>query len=304
MNYNGNKTFRILAIYERLLKGEGVTKKDLADEFCVTEKTAQRDIEDLRAYLFENHEFENEHTVVYDKSRKCYVLAKQEREWLTSEEVLAVSKIILESRAFNKTELNQVLSKLMAQVTPSEKPQVNAIVKNERLNYIPLKHGKNLLHKIWELSELVSGNIVTHISYVRQDLEKHEYDIKPVAVMFSEFYFYLIAFKADGSRDFPTIFRVDRICEFNGTGEKFSIPYKDRFSDGEFRKRIQLMYGGPLRHVKFTYTGNSVEAILDKLPTAKILSKKDGIYTITAEVYGNGIDFYLKSQGENVEVIS
>ena len=63
------------------------------------------------------------------------------------------------------------------------------------------------------------------------------------------------------------------------------------------------MYGGKLKKVKFKYLGKSVEAILDRLPTAKIISEEDGIYTISAEVFGDGIDMWLKSQGENIIIL-
>ena len=63
------------------------------------------------------------------------------------------------------------------------------------------------------------------------------------------------------------------------------------------------MYGGKLQKVKFKYKGTSVEAVLDRLPTAKILEEKDGVYTISAEVFGKGINMWLRSQGENVEVM-
>ena len=63
------------------------------------------------------------------------------------------------------------------------------------------------------------------------------------------------------------------------------------------------MYGGKLQKVRFKYKGTSVEAVLDRLPTAKILEEKDGIYTISAEVFGKGIDMWLRSQGDMVEVI-
>ena len=55
--------------------------------------------------------------------------------------------------------------------------------------------------------------------------------------------------------------------------------------------------------VNMSYKGTSVEAVLDRLPTAKILDEKDGIYTISAEVFGKGIDMWLRSQGDMVEVI-
>ncbi|UZE44872.1 hypothetical protein [Selenomonas sputigena] len=69
-----------------------------------------------------------------------------------------------------------------------------------------------------------------------------------------------------------------------------------KFSDGEFRKRIQFMYAGELCHVTFDYSGTSVEAVLDRLPMARIISEENGVYRITAEVYGNGIDMWLRSQ--------
>ena len=79
---------------------------------------------------------------------------------------------------------------------------------------------------------------------------------------------------------FPTIYRIDRIRSMRITDEKFHIPYSSRFEEGEFRKRIQFMYGGKLQKVQFRYTGPDVDAILDRLPTAKILDEEDGAYII------------------------
>ena len=66
-----------------------------------------------------------------------------------------------------------------------------------------------------------------------------------------------------------TIYRVDRIQSIKDTNEKFVIPYKDRFKEGEYKNRVQFMYGGELQQVEFKYYGPSVEAVLDKLPMAK-----------------------------------
>ncbi len=41
--------------------------------------------------------------------------------------------------------------------------------------------------------------------------------------------------------------------------------------------------------------------ILDRLPTAKIQSEDNGIYQLEAEVYGKGIEMWLRSQGKNVK---
>lgn len=130
--------------------------------------------------------------------------------------------------------------------------------------------------------------------------------------MFSEYYFYLTAFIPDEevrkdfdvlNDSFPTIYRIDRIKTLKVLDERFYIPYSSRFEEGELRKRIQFMYGGRLREVTFQYTGTGIDAILDRLPTAKILNEDNGVYTVSAEVFGDGIDMWLRSQGASVKLI-
>ena len=80
--------------------------------------------------------------------------------------------------------------------------------------------------------------------------------------------------------------------------------YSKRFEEGEFRKRIQFMYGGHLQRLRFLFKGGSYEYILDRLPTAKVVEEGENGTLIEAEVFGKGIDIWLKSQGELIEVIS
>lgn len=64
------------------------------------------------------------------------------------------------------------------------------------------------------------------------------------------------------------------------------------------------MYSGQLQKVKFKYNGPSLEAILDRLPTAEVKEEsKDGYSIIEAEAYGSGIFMWLRSQGTMVEVL-
>ena len=45
------KSERLLQIYSRLADGETLHKKDLAQQFHVTERSVQRDMEALRCFL-------------------------------------------------------------------------------------------------------------------------------------------------------------------------------------------------------------------------------------------------------------
>jgi predicted DNA-binding transcriptional regulator YafY len=302
-NFNGNKGFRLLNIYERLIKGETLYKNPLAADFNVSPKTIQRDIDDLRAYFAEAHEFEAETSVRYDRAKSGYYLEKQEREWLTNSEVLAVCKIILESRAFQKDELDAIVSKLLVQTVPADRKRVEGIIAKERACYVPPRHGKRILALIWELSQHIADSELISFRYKRLDGAENTHSVKPVAILFSEFYFYLIAYMADGSKDFPTTFRADRISELKGSKQRFAIPYRDKFNDGEFRKRVCFMYAGELRRVRFKCRRESLEAVLDRLPTAKILEDAGDAYLIEAEAYGTGIDMWLRSQGDGVVLV-
>ena len=62
------------------------------------------------------------------------------------------------------------------------------------------------------------------------------------------------------------------------------------------------MYGGKLQKVRFKYTGPDIDAILDRLPTAKIVDQTDEGYVVQAEVFGKGIDMWIKSQGDLIEI--
>ena len=49
------------------------------------------------------------------------------------------------------------------------------------------------------------------ITYYKMNRENIKRKIKPVSLMFSEYYFYLIAYEADDEKYLPKFFRVDRI---------------------------------------------------------------------------------------------
>ena len=163
---------------------------------------------------------------------------------------------------------------------------------------------------LWEIGQAVRNHQVMEIQYERMKEPKLvTRRVEPVGIMFSEYYFYLTAFLQDVDRKaefenegdlFPTIYRIDRIRAFQVLDEHFHVPYKDRFEEGEFRKRVQFMYGGKLQKIRFRYTGPSLEAVLDRLPTAKVLAEDDDGWDVEAEVFGSGVEMWMRSQGKYV----
>lgn len=307
-----DKTSRILFLYTKLLQGQLLIKSKLAQLTGVNEKSIQRDLEDIRNFLDKRRTEDGYGSqLIYDYREKGYLLEHNSQLRLSNDEVLAVSKILLESRAFTKKEMMNILDKLIENCIPHEdRAVVNDMLSNERFHYVELRHHKAFLDKLTPLSNAIRENRVICIKYGKiKGNAIVERRLEPLAILFSEYYFYLVGFIENINRKeafenpediFPTIYRIDRIEELKVLDEHFKIPYANRFEEGEFRKRVQFMYGGKLRKVRFKYTGLSVEAILDRLPTAKILSEEDGEYLVEAEVFGKGIDMWVKSQGEYI----
>ncbi|MDO4464543.1 MAG: WYL domain-containing protein, partial [Bacillota bacterium] len=174
-------------------------------------------------------------------------------------------------------------------------------------------HKSIFINRMWDIGVAIKEHQYIEIKYQGiQGSTVKTRKLKPLAIMFSEYYFYLTAFIDDEKVHenfrvlddaFPTIYRIDRIQGLRILDEKYQLPYSDRFEEGEFRKRIQFMYGGKLRRVRFEYSGFSVESVLDRIPTAVILDENEGKYTISAEVFGDGIDMWFRSQGDKIRVL-
>ena len=114
---NANSDFkykRILQLYTRLLKGEVINKAKEAAAANVTERSIQRDLDDLRAFFDEQAaNGKDSYELVYSRKEHGYLLHTKEAPTFTDSEVLAVCKILLESRAFRKDELEPMLRKLI-----------------------------------------------------------------------------------------------------------------------------------------------------------------------------------------------
>lgn len=305
------KSARVLSIYSRLVNGEVLKKEDLANQFHVNTRTIQRDIEELRCFFSEQMLMQE---ILYDGKQKGYRLANILPKSLNNDEILAVCKILLESRSMREDEMMPILDKLIECCVPSESRRaVKALVANERYHYIAPHHNRPILKGLWQIGQAVQNQNVMVIEYEKmKGNEVVKRTIEPAGLLFSEYYFYLVAFIRDIERDthfenpddlFPTIYRLDRIRSFEVLDEHFRVRYQERFEEGEFRKRVQFMYGGKLQQIKFRYTGPSVEAVLDRLPTAQILAEDESGWIITAEVFGKGIDMWLKSQGSLIEML-
>ncbi|MCM1123521.1 MAG: WYL domain-containing protein [Eubacterium sp.] len=311
-----SKNNRILALYVSLCEGKAVNKSQEASRFGVDERTIQRDIDDIRAFLDEQRtgDLADNRMIEYDRMKKGFVMTGEEGSLMSNSEILAVSKILLASRAFTKKEIGSILKKMIGGCVPLKNMQlVKELLSNERFHYVELHHKSCIQDKLWELGADIQEHNLIEITYARAEHTDETITrmVEPMAVLFSEYYFYLNAFivekDADGTYkhkySYPAIFRIDRIKAYRKMGAKFRVSYADRFEEGEFRKRIQFMYAGELMKIQLKFYGENPEPVLDRLPTARVIGEKEHEYTISAEVYGKGIVMWLLSQGNKIEVL-
>lgn len=312
MKKEEDKAERVLSIYTRLIQGEIINKEEESFKFGVATRTIQRNIADIQNFLRNQcNETGEIQEVVFDKKYGGYRLETKVQKQLTPGELLAVCKVLLESRALVKDEMFPVIHKLLFTCgAEHDRKQIQEYIRNEMHHYVELNHHKKLIQILWELEKAVKEQRYVEISYIKlKKAQRVRRKVKPVGIMFSEFYYYLTAFIEDIDKEkefqnpddlFPTIYRVDRLTEVKILEEHFPVPYRERFEEGEFRKRIQFMYGGRLKKIRFKYRGNSLESVLDRLPTAKVIRQEGEAVLVQAEVFGDGVERWIKTQGDDI----
>ena len=301
----GEKGLRILSMYDRLQKGEVLVKSKEAEHFGVSSRTIQRDINTIRFYTESSTDIASTSGIEFDQIQKGYRMVRARRSWLLEDEVLAITKVLLESRGFAKEELVPIVEKIILHCNPDDRKYVHEMIRNELHHYTPVSHNVFLTKKLWELNQAVREKRVTELTYRKEGTtDPVARLVQPVGIIFSEFYFYLLAYMKEYKFDFPTIYRIDRIQSYSVLDEHFHVPYSRRFEEGEFRKRVQFMQSGELMKIQFKFWGESLEAVCDRLPTARVISREDNYAVVEAEVFGAGIKMWLLSQAEYLEVIS
>ncbi len=295
------KQERILEIFFRSLRGEGVSVQKLADEYGVSTKSITRDMNDLKAFLADHRDLVGNTELQYSHQDKCYYLYME--EFLTNKEMFALIEVIIGVRAFSKKELLILTDKLRRFTTVEERSKLNELIRKELYHYSEVKHDCDSVQEtLWKLADCITEKREITIEYYRSDRARRVHRLRPASLMFADHYFYLIAFKTEEETEKPFYFRVDRIKHITEHRRQFLPDGIHEFDEGLLRERSLFMWPGKLRTIRFEYMGPSVQAVLDKLPTAKIIEKKRGGYVLEADVYGDGIKMWLLSQGTWVKV--
>lgn len=302
MSSVGNKKNRMLEIFFRAMKGENISVKNLALEYKVSSKSISRDIGEIKNFLSDNRELVGNTELKYAANSKAYHLEFD--NFLLSKELVSVIKMMIGCRAFSKMEMLEIVNKLKCFTSYNDRIMLDKIIMKEMYHYNEVNHDcKSVIDNIWKLTRCIYEKIEISVTYYKISRDIVERRIMPVAITFSDYYYYLIAYRCDENDWKPLYYRVDRIVNVIEHRRHFVIDKEHDFDEGELQNKIQYMFPGEYRKIRFEYSGVSVQAILDKIPTAKIVDKIGDTKIIEAETFGTGINMFLLSQGSRIKAL-
>ena len=260
------KGYRVLSMFDRLMDGQGINKKQEALTHQVGEKTIQRDIDEIRTYL--------------EKAKLDYHL-----QYVRTEKVLVIVKILIASKALVKSDIGEIVNQLLSRVADDQ------LLLNEKIVYEDIHQNKSLLSLIWGISTAIQKRKVITIDYLQEgEAIPTTKILKPLAVIFSTHYFYLIG----DNQETPTVYRMDRIQHFREMTIHFEFPSVHP---------LQVEDTNDLTHIRLLYKGRSPQIVYSRFPTAHLVSQNNHEYVFEAEVLEYGVKEWLLSQGADMEVL-
>ena len=290
---------RLLTIFLRLQAGQRLSKAQLSEEFEIDNRTAQRYISNLKSFLQDQHIHNTE--IKFDTSDNTYRLIG--KTTFNKKDILVISKILLENRALNESELKSLLENLLSLLSIEEQKEIEAIIGSERYNYKSLTNDKDRIDTIWFLSEAIRRKQMLEIEYKAPLKDVKSHIIFPVSLYYDAHYFYLVAYHLKHEK--YTTYRVDRIETLSKSHiKKPVIEHKDKYKDGEVRNQKVDAFEGRKIDVTLIYKGNA-EIVLDQFPEYKILSENyDEIKVKITSQNTPGLKRWILGQGEAVTLLS
>ena len=188
-----SKVSRTLDIYTLLNEGKVINIGEKAKRYGVDERSIQRDIRSIRDFLedYGDGHAAGRREVLYDEKMGGYVMSDARDSVMTNGEILAVSKILLESRVFSKEEISAILDKMIAGCVPYKNMKlVSELISNEKFHYVETRQQAHIQDKIWELGEEIKQSNLLEIVYEKQVSAKETVTrvVHPVAILFECLY--------------------------------------------------------------------------------------------------------------------
>ncbi|MBP3040244.1 hypothetical protein J9303_12190 [Bacillaceae bacterium Marseille-Q3522] len=226
-----NKTERLFFLYDKLMLGETVNKKEEAARFNVHERSIRRDIDDIKYYLARFYEKQD---IQYSPPDNGYILAEDNRIRLQLGEIFILLKVIGDSGILAREEMKLLFHKLTVHF--HDVHLVKKLLQEELAKYKPVKISYSLLSLVESAIRAIDQK---KIVYFYNERKEEAGMIFPVGLAYKERHFFLAGYEKEEhikAHKFPNAYLLDDNVQIK-TGKKgFQLPLSYGFDEEAFRK--------------------------------------------------------------------
>ncbi|MBF0778662.1 helix-turn-helix transcriptional regulator [Streptococcus cuniculi] len=304
---------RLLELFIYLLQHQEITKKELMEKYNVSGASIQRDIRALRLTLSHFVDLQDEE-IIYQPAKGSYRLNKKiltqagfaNLSLLEDHQLLAIVKILIGSRAFNKENLQDILHILI----PNDFAY-QTLLKNELTFYKGVPN-QSMWDKLIVILQAISEQRRISFTYTKNFVTQ-QFEKMIEMVFFSDMYFYIATanHSSEDGINLETLnkFRINNMENIKLLDKGKTLPHNQRFEASELANRtgVFAFFG---KHVTLTidFYYDPVY-VLDRFPNHRIESQRiENGQTVTRIVLetndGYGLKMWLLMQGKQVKVIS
>ena len=295
-----DKITRILLLFYKLRKGGYINKTVFSIENNITERSFERDIEDIRNFLCE---INANHELIFKKDCKSYCLTNCQDSSISEMEISALFNILLNSRAFRDDEMDGCIKTLCKLIPTNKRTQVLELLHNALEHYVSSRHKKAILKLHWDLGLSILRRQIIELEYHKSNGTKKQYSLFPISVIFSNHNFYLLVFIEGKICQYPSAFRLDRFDSFKITGKTYPSKVIEKYNSEKNGRHFMFAQEGDLIDIKIKCHNLAVEDVFDRIPNARILQTNDDFAIVKVKAFREGFLRWVLGEGDAVEII-
>lgn len=296
-----DKVTRVLTLYSKLMSGKLVNKRTFIEEYGISSRSFDRDIEDIRIFFSETFSGMD---LVYDRERQGYYIENLNIvKELSPMETVVLITMLKETRALRKDEFLGLMSSLLEATEKRNQQKIKDLVKETCEDYNPVNHDRALLKLFWDLEQCILKRNIIILKYKKRNGEEVERMIYPLDIEFSEYYFYLIGLRADCQYKYPAFFRFDRIESFQLTLRTFDSLVIENYKKMDLKKHLKYMQAGERRDVLLWCEKGAFENLLDTFEKYEVIESQEDGAVVKINIFQDGFIQWVLGQGENILVL-
>ena len=206
-DYKSDKITRILILYKQLCDGVGVDKTSFCMEHGISERSFDRDIEDIRLFLNEIYSGDD---VIYDKKENYYYLKNERPVFIDRMYAAIIAKNLISSKAFSEIEMKGLLEVLLLTVNSKDRKAIQNYLLRD-INDYTAENQTAILKLLGDLYEVMDDGVGIELRYT-EEAEK-VLPVAPLEILFEDNRFYLLA-AVKNQLDNIRKFEIDKIIRF------------------------------------------------------------------------------------------